>query len=105
MQIKNKNIFLSVFSLGLISALENDALTPEECEVLLFNPYMLHILEKTGMDNTITDIIHKGSELDDINRLVPDAYKPALTEMKDEILLYIKNHDTIEYPIERYFDN
>lgn len=98
-------MFWSVVALGLVTALENELLQPEECEVLLFNPYIISVFSKKGVDKDIVQIIDEGREFDDIKRLIPQCYDEAVLKTKLKILSYIKNHDIIEYPIERYFEN
>ncbi len=101
--VNDDNIFLIVHIIGLINALETQLLQPEECEVLLFNPYIAQRCRENNVDINIVNIIEKCMELDDIKRIVPYEFSNALCEIKNECFSYLQVHKKIEYPINKYF--
>ncbi len=102
--VNDGNMFLNVFILGLITALETEQLSPEECEVLLFNPYIVQKCKENRINKPIINIIEKCTELDDIKRIVPYDYERTIAEIKKECLSYLQLHEKLEYPINRYFE-
>ena len=102
LSVRNKtdaNIMLLVSIIGLLDSLKSGILAIEECEQYLFSPYTLKILRRKGIDKRIIDIVHLGTELEDIESLLPDrleaniqelydAAKELLKEMKPEGIYY-----------------
>lgn len=97
------DVFWNIFVLGLIVALENDVLQPEECEAMLFNPYMKQHFIKNRTNEHIIDIIDKGMELDAIKNLIPSDYNKIILKMKEKCISCLKTNELIHYPIRRYF--
>lgn len=93
-----------MFIIGLLESIQSGALTPEECEVLLFNPYMKQKLSQLNISEDILKSIACGMELDDIKILTPNALYTALGNMKDDCVSSLKKHTKINYPINRYFE-
>ena len=102
--VNDDNIFLIVHIIGLITALGTELLQPEECEVLLFNPYIAQECMNNNIDKAIINILEKCMELDDIKRIVPHEFQKALCDIKKECFSYLQSHTKIEYPINRYFE-
>ncbi|WP_142956795.1 DUF3969 family protein [Enterococcus faecalis] len=90
---EDANIMLLVCIIGLLDSLKNGILTIEECEQYLFSPYSLDVLQKKGIDKRIINIVHLGTELEDIESLLPDrldANIQKLYEDAKELLKQIK---------------
>lgn len=103
LKINDGDLFWIVYILGLMSALESGSLQPEECEVLLFNPYMKENLEKMNISEDVIMLIGKGMELDDVKRLIPNHLNESIESIKGDCISYLRSHETINYPINRYF--
>lgn len=99
----DRDLFWGVYILGLMSALESGSLHPEECEVLLFNPYMKENLEKMNISEDVIMLIGKGMELDDVKRMIPNHLNESIERIKADCISYLRSHETINYPIKRYF--
>ncbi|MGG5329883.1 DUF3969 family protein [Enterococcus sp. AZ163] len=87
------NIMLLVCIIGLLDSLKSGILAIEECEQYLFSPYTLKVLRKKGIDKRIIDIVHLGTELEDIESLLPDRLEANIQELYDnakELLKEIK---------------
>lgn len=96
---KDAEIMLLVSIIGLLDSLKSGILAIEECEQYLFSPYSLDVLRRKGIDKRIIDIVHLGTELEDIESLLPDsldakiqefyeAAKSLLKEIKPEGMYY-----------------
>lgn len=64
------NVLVLVCAIGLLEV-ENDLLRIEDCDQYLFSPYSLDILQRKGIDQSIIDIVHLGTEIEDIESLLP----------------------------------
>ena len=87
LSVRNKtdaNIMLLVSIIGLLDSLKSGILAIEECEQYLFSPYTLEILRRKGIDKRIIDIVHLGTELEDIESLLPDRLEANIQELYDE---------------------
>lgn len=96
---------LPIVMLGLVEAMEVEAIESEEGEVICFNPYTEHYFEKIKSDDNLIEAIRLGMELDDVCRLVPHAYQMSLQELKQKTVDIIKRGKRFEYPILRIFDD
>lgn len=76
------NILVLVCAIGLLE-LENDLLTIEECDQYLFSPYSLDILQRKGIDQNINDIVHLGTELEDIESLLPHLLEEEIGKLQE----------------------
>lgn len=76
------NILILVCTLGLLE-LEDDLLTIEECDQYLFSPYSLDILQRKGINQNIIDIVHLGTELEDIESLLPHLLEKNIKELHE----------------------
>ncbi len=77
-------------SLGICVALENKAITIDEAEHLLFSPCTLDVLEKIGVHKDIVGLIHDGTELEDVARIVPEHFGEHFLTMKKDALRLLK---------------
>lgn len=73
---------VAVLSLGLCAALENQSLTIDEASGYLFGPYTMSLLRRVKASTELIDLIHLGSELEDVERLIPQSLAKTLNEMK-----------------------
>lgn len=68
--------------LGVIESLTLNIITLEEAEKILFTPYTIDILTTKQISEDIINIIHLGTELEDVLSIIPDKYNDSLLEMK-----------------------
>ncbi|MDB5339640.1 MAG: hypothetical protein JWN70_5259 [Planctomycetaceae bacterium] len=61
---------LALLSLGIAHALKNGAISSDEAERLLFSPGTIGRCSKIGAPSELIDLIHVGTELDAIKRLI-----------------------------------
>lgn len=76
------NILVLVCAIGLLEV-ENDLLRIEDCDQYLFSPYSLDILQRKGIDQSIIDIVHLGTEIEDIESLLPHLLEKNIRELQD----------------------
>lgn len=68
LDFKNPSIskILLLLNLGILHALKYQIITLNEAEDLLYSPYAMKILKKNKISDEIVDIIHLGTELEDV---------------------------------------
>lgn len=84
------SIMLLVCIIGLLDSLESGILAIEECEQYLFSPYTLEVLRKKGIDKRILDIVQLGTELEDIESLLPDELENEIKGLHDSAKKVLK---------------
>ncbi|HEX9062521.1 MAG TPA: DUF3969 family protein [Clostridia bacterium] len=77
-----------ILNIGLMTAMEEGTIEPDETEYCLYSPYSLEVLKEKGVRKEIVDLIHKGLFIDDTKRLCNDksAYLKTVCEIKNEAL-------------------
>lgn len=71
---------------GLCTALEEQELDLAVAEQILFTPYCQRTLEGVGFGRQLTSLIHDGTELEDIESLMPERYDNAVRRIKRRAL-------------------
>lgn len=75
------NIMVLVSIIGLLDSLKDGILSIDECEQYLFSPYSLDVLRRKGIDKRIIDIVHLGTELEDVESLRPEHLSTEIQEL------------------------
>ena len=75
--------FLSILNLGLCVALEQGILSIEAAEQYLYSPYTLEKLQQLGVSPELLQVVHLGTELEDVESLLPEKLDESLAEMKE----------------------
>lgn len=75
------NIMVLVCIIGLLDSLKDGILSIDECEQYLFSPYSLKVLRRKGIDKRIIDIVHLGTELEDVESLRPECLSNEIQEL------------------------
>jgi Protein of unknown function (DUF3969) len=89
---------VAVMSLGMCAAIVAGSLSIEDAERRLFNPQVLARLTELGLPEALIEIVHLGTELEDVQSLVPDRLDESLTQMQAKALAFL-NQDMGRSPI------
>ncbi|QSX06721.1 DUF3969 family protein [Sedimentibacter sp. zth1] len=81
---------IAILELGLLTALEEKVMEIEDVEHLLFNPSTLNKLIDNSFDKEIVDVIHLGTELEDVQSLIPDKLDDNIFELKTKTIDILK---------------
>ncbi|WP_237226689.1 DUF3969 family protein, partial [Rubinisphaera sp. JC750] len=71
---------LALLAVGICDALREETIDVLEAERLLFSPRAMELSSSCG--DRIVELIHMGTELDDIKSLVPDDYESTLERIR-----------------------
>lgn len=81
---KNNDLnFLALFIIGVVTALRDDVITIDDAWNWILNIRILDYSKNRFGKSDITDVIHLGTELEDVKRIIPDKFKSAC----DDIIL------------------
>lgn len=77
---------VALLTLGMAVAIEHGKLTTEEAGHLLFSPHSMALLKECGVRKTLVDLVHTGTEMEDVERLIPEELSNSLQSLQDEAL-------------------
>lgn len=83
---------LVVHILGVISALENNAITIDEAEQMWFAPQTITLLKRKAISEDIVAVLQFGKGLRNISTLLPHALPKSLSDMKQLAITALHNH-------------
>lgn len=93
---------LLLLNLGALNALEKNILTVDEAEFLLYSPYMMELLKENNFPELLVNIIHKGTELEDLIDFNLNAPK-QIQEMLKECENLLATLPALPQGLERWF--
>lgn len=76
---------ISVLTLGLVSALKKESINIDDAHMILFSPRVMSLLEKKGFNQTLIDIIHLGTELEDIKDNFHNKYDYYCNDLLERV--------------------
>ena len=90
--------WVAVMSLGLCAAIAlratksfaADGLSIAEAEIALFNPGVLAQLEALGVGQELQDMVHLGTELEDVVSLAPERLGESVAEIQALALEFLR---------------
>ncbi|WPK12740.1 DUF3969 family protein [Lysinibacillus louembei] len=78
---------------GVISALEENVITLEEAEKIIFSPYVMDLLHSKRISNDVIEVVHLGTELEDIESLIPGKLIESLNHIKIRAIELLKERN------------
>jgi len=87
--------FLAIISVGAIESIKEKKISIHQSENLLFGPRMIFMLKENFPD--LSDIVHEGTEMENIDRLYPEKIDQYIDEIKLKSLEQIRFKDFGEY--------
>ncbi len=76
--------------IGLIEGLDGNFITIEEAEKFLFSPYVMTLVDSMGVLKELLEVIHLGTELEDVESLIPEKLSESLIEIKEKSINLLK---------------
>lgn len=101
--LRNKNEierFLLINIIGIMDSLKEELITIDEFEIYLFSPYSINKLCELKINNEIINLLKEGTELEDVESLVPEKLKSTIDNLKFraiDLLSKISNEEICEY--------
>lgn len=81
---------VAVITLGLCAAIVGGSISLNEAEASLFNPKILIRLEALGLPESLIEMVHLGTELADVERLIPDRFGDSIAEIQSKALVFLR---------------
>jgi hypothetical protein len=69
--------------IGILEALESNAISLNEAENICFSPYIQKKLKEKKCNPEILEIVERGCELEDIKSLIPESYYKNIADLKN----------------------
>jgi Protein of unknown function (DUF3969) len=80
---------VAVMSLGMCTAIVAGSLSIEDAERRLFNPRVLSHLTELELPEALIEIVHLGTELEDVQSLIPDRLGDSLAQIQALALAFL----------------
>jgi len=87
--------FLAILGVGVIESIKEKKISIHQSENLLFYPSMIFMLKEHFPE--LSDIVHEGTEMENIDRLYPEKIDQYIDEIKLKSLEQIRFKDFGEY--------
>ncbi|UVJ08990.1 DUF3969 family protein [Staphylococcus aureus] len=81
---------------GLFYQLKHDLISIENAEHIMFTPYIMEQLSSLNVNSEIIDLIHKGTELEDLEAF-DLSVKEVVSEFLDTTEKLLKKYQGIEF--------
>jgi hypothetical protein len=78
-----------LLAIGICDQLAANKLTIREAEQLLFSPHAMRFFG--SIERSLEDLIHAGTELDDINELTPESLPQVISDLRSKAASMLAN--------------
>lgn len=92
----------ALLTLGLVDALQARTVTTNEANQLLFTPHTIALLRSAGVREAVVDLVHAGTELEDLESLLPEALHTALTTLRQEALACLASCEPYDFNADKW---
>ncbi len=103
-QVNQLEKLLAVLSIGLGVAIKHNAIEIDEAEQLLYSPSTMNKLNEIGAKKEMIELIHAGTELDDLQSLIPSELAKTLSNMENNVLKFLTLSRTIHPQLEKWLN-
>ncbi|PYG90294.1 uncharacterized protein DUF3969 [Ruminiclostridium sufflavum DSM 19573] len=73
--------FILFLNLAMTIAIKEGVISINDAENYIYNPYSLKKLNEMGINKKVSDLIHLGCELEDIESLIPHKLSKSIEEI------------------------
>ena len=98
--IRSRVLLLTL--IGTCDALRLNVISIRDAEHLLFSPYFMSML--SNEHNDICDLVHAGTELEDIRCFYPERFFASLNEIQQAALVMLSRLDQLNYEDDPWID-
>lgn len=85
--------WVAMMSLGICAAIAGGSLSIVEAEARLFNLHTLTQLESLEVASELVEVVHLGTELEDVQSLIPERLSESLSEIEQKALAFLNRID------------
>ncbi len=87
---------VALLSVGVTVAIERGVFTIDEASNFVFSPHAMRLLRECGGRAAVIDMVHRGTEVEDIASLMPEMLASELVGLREEALSCLE--DAGQYP-------
>ena len=95
---------LLIFSLGLTEAIKAKAVSIDDAEKLLYSPHTMKLLKKFELNEGVVDLVHLGTELEDIDSILPDRLTANLDKMSELAVDILRKAPAVDAGEPRWYE-
>ncbi len=93
---------IAILSLGLCTAIKHQAIHIDEAEHILYSPLTLKKLTEIGSNQEIIELIHAGTELEDLASLLPKELSKTLSQIEGKTLKLLSTSSKTNPQLEKW---
>lgn len=101
MMKNNKSRILLSLIIGVSRALLQQSISLNEAEQIIFSPAIVELSKRNSIDKRIVDLLHRGTELEDIESLRPGNYLESIKEIEKDAHNLLKILPEYDYNAEK----
>lgn len=94
---------VSLLTIGLAVALERGKVTTAEANQILFSPYAMGLLRSAGVRDAVVDLVHAGTEIEDIEDSLPERLPHNLHLLVADAMTCLETCDKYDFNAEKWF--
>ena len=88
--------------LGVARALQEELITLDEAAHLILSPHTMGLLREAGARQSVIDLIHDGTELDDIATLIPERFGHCVRQLADASLNCLRESPAYDFERDKW---
>jgi hypothetical protein len=93
---------VAILSLGLCSAIKHEVINIDEAEHILYSPFTIKKLTEIGSHQEIIELIHAGTELEDLASLLPKELSKTLSQIEGKTLKLLSTSSKTNPQLEKW---
>ena len=78
------------------------AMTTVEAAHLLFSPHTMALLRDCGARESVVELVHSATEIEDVESLVPDSLASSLRDLVEEALACVESAGDYDFEVGRW---
>lgn len=90
---------LALMALGVLQAIQGEAMTPEQGCAYFFVPALLQLREHPGASADLMDALHSAAELEDVRKHAPQAVESVMDGILRKLLSAVERCNEQESPL------
>lgn len=96
---------IGLLAIGISVALEKKRLSNDEAAHILFSPSIMRVLKEQDRNPSLVEMVHVGTEIDDVSRLVPKQLPDLLARIRKAGLEAISNAPVYDFQEEKWLES
>lgn len=104
MKVSNEQLerVVALLTIGLAVALERGKVTTAEANQILFSPRAMTLLRSAGVRDSVVDLVHAGTEIEDIEFSLPERVPHNLHLLVADAITCLETCDKYDFNTEKW---